>query len=429
MKIAVELIANFLQKFLEIWFITKFCGHKYSGAKKYVSFCAAWLINVIVISVVNILVPYDGVLSLLCVAVMVVYAKLFLKRDIYTKIFVSVFTELIVFNVGALIIFSFSIATGSSFLELINDSTCVRLFILIIARLIEFGCFKTVINLNKEYHLKRHEWFMIICVVILSFVSITIYTNASLEDPLLSKSMLLLTLIMVVIIMIIYYCIIKIHREDALETENKLLKMQNDNIKNTEESLKLLYEQQSALKHDLEKHFLALSAMFENKQYDNAEEYVNRIMERDIKGARKIIYTGNSVFDAVMNVRLEICAAKGIEVNISIDKSSVYAMDAEDITVIFGNLFDNAIEAALKAEEKRINLSIENKGGYISVMMGNTFRDEPSSNMQTTKPDKLKHGYGIKNIYRAVKKYDGTVDFYTSNNIFYCNITVNSNHK
>ena len=41
----------------------------------------------------------------------------------------------------------------------------------------------------------------------------------------------------------------------------------------------------------------------------------------------------------------------------------------EDIAVLFGNIFDNAIEAAEKIEDKFISLEIQKQGAYISIYM------------------------------------------------------------
>ena len=44
--------------------------------------------------------------------------------------------------------------------------------------------------------------------------------------------------------------------------------------------------------------------------------------------------------------------------------------------------------------------------------------------MQTDKPDKIHHGYGIKSMRYIAKSYGGELSFYTEDDMFFLNITV-----
>lgn len=56
-------------------------------------------------------------------------------------------------------------------------------------------------------------------------------------------------------------------------------------------------------------------------------------------------------------------------------------------------------------------------------MKNPTYQDfKYDSNMGTTKKDKLNHGYGLSIIKNIVNRYDGNVEFESSNNTFSVNI-------
>ena len=70
----------------------------------------------------------------------------------------------------------------------------------------------------------------------------------------------------------------RINKETKLNTELTLLKMQYENVKETEENLAALYESAYSLKHDLEKHFIAIRTTAEQNNDKSIIEYVDSII-------------------------------------------------------------------------------------------------------------------------------------------------------
>ena len=63
--------------------------------------------------------------------------------------------------------------------------------------------------------------------------------------------------------------------------------------------------------------------------------------------------SGNLEIDSVLNLKLKEAEVKGIEVDVEIAVPEKLGMSAYDLTVILGNILDNAIEATEKAAEPR----------------------------------------------------------------------------
>ena len=81
---------------------------------------------------------------------------------------------------------------------------------------------------------------------------------------------------------------------------------------------------------------------------------------------------------------------------------------------LLGNLLDNAIEAAVKADAGTKSIVFESrivKGQWVlSVANSKSSAERPLENqMQTTKPDAEGHGMGTQIIDKIVKKADGYV--------------------
>lgn len=91
-----------------------------------------------------------------------------------------------------------------------------------------------------------------------------------------------------------------------------------------------------------------------------------------------------------------------------------------DMTSLFCNLLDNAIESAAQMQDSFLELSISERAGtnFTIVTLTNSCRKNPFSGhkkvLKTTKSDARHHGYGIKIIEKVVKKYHGEIQVYYS---------------
>ena len=89
-----------------------------------------------------------------------------------------------------------------------------------------------------------------------------------------------------------------------------------------------------------------------------------------------------------------------------------------DLTSLFCNLLENAIEATCNIQNPfiEINTSKRDKTPFVLITAINSCRINPftqkHNRLNTTKPDKHKHGFGIKSIRKIVKKYHGNMQMY-----------------
>ena len=85
-----------------------------------------------------------------------------------------------------------------------------------------------------------------------------------------------------------------------------------------------------------------------------------------------------------------------------------------------GNLLDNAIDASMQTEDKKLKITIKLDKGILFLNICNSCQmiaDEKKNFWETTKEDKANHGIGLKNVRRIVEKYHGDITFFYENNI------------
>ena len=163
--------------------------------------------------------------------------------------------------------------------------------------------------------------------------------------------------------------------------------------------------------HDLKNQIIALRA---EQNIDKRNDYLKQ-MEDDIKFYEAQNKTGNHVLDTLLTSKNIYCIKHDITLTSVADGALLNDMDVIDITTIFGNALDNAIEYLQKIDkEKRlIHLSVFKQKGFIMIRFENYFEgklklegDLPT----TTKLDTHYHGYGLKSIRYTVRKYGGVIN-------------------
>lgn len=108
------------------------------------------------------------------------------------------------------------------------------------------------------------------------------------------------------------------------------------------------------------------------------------------------------------------CDSAQIQFDTNILFSDFSFMAFPDIYTIFENPLENAVRACGEITDssmaRRIALTISRKKNLIWVEIKNTKKNPVSvkhGRIQTTKPDESKHGFGLKNMERVVKRYGG----------------------
>lgn len=177
-------------------------------------------------------------------------------------------------------------------------------------------------------------------------------------------------------------------------------------------------ERVKSIYHDLKNHLL-----FSDEKILKADTI------KKLQLYEKYYNTGNDFLDIILADKIEYAWERGIKIECNIDFSSGYFLEPLDISTIFGNLLDNAIEATEKLcdKEKIIFFKIENRGGLIIVVIKNYINYNSPENgklLSTNKDNKQYHGFGIPNIKKGVHKYNGECVFNVHDNEFVVSLII-----
>lgn len=192
-----------------------------------------------------------------------------------------------------------------------------------------------------------------------------------------------------------------------VNTLQNILEMQYKNYQLSQESIEIVNQKYHDLKHQIA--LLKLEA-----GSGKASEYLEQ-MEKEIRSYEAQNKTGNKVLDAVLTSKSLYCQNKGIGFTCVADGTLLDFMAEMDVSALFGNILDNAIESVEKIceQEKRlIHLSVAQQMNFLRIRVENYCEEAilfRNGMPVTTKKDKRFHGFGMKSIQSTVKKYGGSV--------------------
>lgn len=172
-----------------------------------------------------------------------------------------------------------------------------------------------------------------------------------------------------------------------------------------------------AIRHDMKNNIQVLSLLLENNEYDKMRDYLDELGE-NLKSTDVSAHTGNTIADAIIAEKKQKASDLGLTLNSSGQIKGV-EISSVDMCKMLANILDNAIEAAsdpslseLSSDIKTINLDFRSTGNFFMIIATNPCASCPEikdGKIKTSKKEKDKHGFGIKNISSAASNYGGEV--------------------
>ena len=206
------------------------------------------------------------------------------------------------------------------------------------------------------------------------------------------------------------------HLKVEMEFLQNALHKQYDNYRIAEASMALVDQKYHDLKHQI--NLLRSEVTSEEKL-----AYLDR-MEEDVKAYEARNKTGNRVLDTILTTKSLQCQNQGISLTCVADGQALDFMDPMDLSALFGNALDNAIEGVKKLsgpEKRLIHVSVARQKNFLRIRVENCYEGElqyENGVLATTKQDKRYHGFGMKSMRQIVERYNGSMTINTKDGWF-----------
>lgn len=207
--------------------------------------------------------------------------------------------------------------------------------------------------------------------------------------------------------LLVAYLIFKTAKNSEVKYENELLQQQSMTQMTLYRDLLEKYEESQRMTHDVKRHLKALSGLIGDES--KARSYLAEFIE-ETKKFKPQFKSKNAILDVIINHKMLQAELKEIEFTVDYAEVDMSFISDMDITIMLANALDNAYEAveALEKNRRQVKLIITRMSGFLLINISNSYSEvnqKPNGKFITTKKDH--HGLGLKNVQRAVEKYDG----------------------
>lgn len=211
-------------------------------------------------------------------------------------------------------------------------------------------------------------------------------------------------------------CIIWLRRLFFAVVDRHTLEYQSDLMEKHCQEVEGMYRQTRGWRHDYHNHIQTMKAHLAMGRLEELEAYLNEL-DHDLTMVDTVIKTGNVMIDAILNSKISLAKQRGIAVDAKaiVPKVLDASVSEVDLSLIIGNLMDNAMEACLRVEEPeqrfiRVYIDIMKEQLYIYVINATAGKLKRVGQIYETLKDSRHHGFGLMRIDKAVERCHGYLE-------------------
>lgn len=427
-----ELVVNLFQSAIVLQTIRAILKDKRTGKKANLAYILFVAILFLELSFVNFIVPFEGIGIIISILIIYIYSLINLKGTFMQKMFWSIFVMLLIMGITAVVLSIEGCIIGKGYLDLVIQKDLYRFVGVVVIQIVLFYLTRFMIKRTKRdstYSLKWNEWFVLLIIPVISiftmsFVSLIIINIEEQLSPMQHIFSILSILGILMTNSLVYVLYVNMQKDHAKQLEYSILQQAFKSQEKSVEETKILYQSVRSIRHDLKQHFQVALTMLHSGKINEAVDYMEKYNDTVLDGISNKVFCDNDVVNYIINSKSKICSDRHIKIYIYIANEIPEFSDL-DLCVLLGNALDNAIEGVSGNGNNEIYLELRNVDNFFVISVKNTITNsvlEYNPNLISTKNEKEVHGLGILSMKEVVQKYNGSIEFYESDNKFCCDM-------
>ncbi len=183
------------------------------------------------------------------------------------------------------------------------------------------------------------------------------------------------------------------------------------------------------VRHDMRHHFVMINQYLQDGNYDEASNYIDQYYQ-SLPFEESLTYCEHYATNALLTYYSQLAKNEGIKTKIQVNFPAELPVGVEDLTVIIGNLFENAVHACTSGlrEDDHFQANIEVKGNFDGNMLMFTITNTSLHEARTDNSGRYisskheGHGIGICSVQEIAEKYAGNLRIEQTNGMFKANV-------
>lgn len=183
-------------------------------------------------------------------------------------------------------------------------------------------------------------------------------------------------------------------------------------------------ENSRRMNHDLRHHMVTLQGYLQSGQIQDASDYLDQYLD-SARQSELVTLCHNPVVNMVVGHYRALAIQKDIQFITHISIPDELSVSDIDLSVILGNLLENAIDAADNgsAHERFIRFHMLCSGNMLAITVDNSFHGDVKMDGAQYLSSKANHsGLGLHNIEIIANKYEGGVEFTHDSHVFHSSV-------
>ena len=270
--------------------------------------------------------------------------------------------------------------------------------------------------------------YLCIPLLILLMIFVIVFTFMDYVDLVADPTSFLLYFGLLLSAFVLYGVIFRMYRlayeryasnEKYLETKHQI-DIRDEQYRRISENIENVRRQ----RHDIRHHMVLLCELLEKDEKEKAILYLKQYLEHsETRSITK--YCDNPVINLLASHYGDMAKERDILFNAHIQVPGSLPIQDIDLSVLLGNLLENALDAAQSAlgEKRMIKLNMICSGKMLAVTVDNGFNGTVKKSGEKYLSTKSEHrGLGLSSLSDIAAKYGGGADFRNEENVFYSSV-------
>ena len=180
-----------------------------------------------------------------------------------------------------------------------------------------------------------------------------------------------------------------------------------------------IHTEMRGYKHDFHHHLQALKGQLEAGKIERALLYIDEL-DNKLMNVDTLLKTGNVSLDALLSAKIAQAKAEGISVTVKAVVPDALTISDVELSIVVGNLLDNAIEACRTANGERfirIYMTIKGKMLYFSMLNSAGEKQKKKGSLFSSRKNGL-HGFGLRRAETIIEEHGGWVKYNSEDGAF-----------